>query len=69
MSDGIPLLALIMSIRGFSRPLVNLFISWGPNGAESLAVLTIVYSLAFVFYGWLNEMRSLVPAFKEKDPV
>lgn len=61
-------LALIMSIRGFSRPLINLFISWGPNGAEALAVLTVVYSLAYVFYGWLNEMRSLAPAFKAHDP-
>lgn len=59
-------LALIMFIQAFSRPLINLFISREPNGAESLAVLTVVYSLAHMFYGWLNEIRNLPAAFHDR---
>ncbi len=58
-------LALIMIIQGFSRPLINLFIAREKGGADALAVLTIVYSLAHVMYGWLNEIRNLPPAFRE----
>lgn len=57
-------LALIMAIQGFSRPLINLFVSREADGAEALAVLTIVYALGHVPYGWLNEIRNLAPAFK-----
>jgi hypothetical protein len=58
-------LALIMAIQGLSRPLINLFVSRGPAGAEALAVLTVVYPLGHLPYGWLNELRNLAPAFKE----
>ncbi len=57
-------LAFIMAIQGLSRPVVNLFVARGPDGAEQLAVLTIVYALAHVPYGWINEIRSLHIAFK-----
>jgi len=57
-------LALIMAIQGFSRPLINLFVSREADGAEALAVLTIVYALGHIPYGWLNEIRNLAPAFK-----
>lgn len=60
-------LALIMAIQGFSRPLINLFVSREAGGAEALAVLTIVYALGHVPYGWLNEIRNLAPAFKNVD--
>lgn len=60
-------LALIMTIQGLSRPLINLFVSRGPNGAEALAVLTVVYTLGHIPYGWLNEIRNLAPAFKDKE--
>ena len=56
-------LALVMAIQGLSRPLINLFVARGPNGAESIAVLAVVYSLAHMAYGWLNDTRSLPPAF------
>ncbi len=59
-------LALIMAIQGFSRPLINLFVSQEPDGAEALAVLTIVYTLGHLPYGWLNEVRNLPPAFREQ---
>ncbi|MFQ5855281.1 MAG: hypothetical protein ACE5LU_06525 [Anaerolineae bacterium] len=58
-------LALIMAVQGLSRPLINLFISRGSDGAEALAVLTVVYPLAHLPYGWLNEIRNLPPAFKD----
>lgn len=58
-------LALIMALQGLSRPLINLFVSRGPNGAEALAVLTVVYGLGHLPYGWLNEIRNLASAFKE----
>ena len=60
-------LALITVFQGFSRPLINLFIAREAGGAESLAVLTVVYSLAHVLYGWLNEVRSLPTAFREAE--
>lgn len=59
-------LALIMGIQGFSRPLINLFVSRGPDGETALAVLTVVYALGHLPYGWLNEIRNLPPAFREQ---
>lgn len=59
-------LALIMAVQGLSRPLINLFVSRGPDGAQALAVLTIVYALGHLPYGWLNEIRNIPPAFKDK---
>ncbi len=59
-------LALIMGFQGISRPVINLFISRGSDGAEALAILTVVYSLGRLPYGWLNEIRSLPPAFRDK---
>ncbi|MCP4396723.1 MAG: hypothetical protein GY801_05380 [bacterium] len=58
-------LALIMGIQGISRPVINLFISRGPDGPEALAILAVVYSLGRLPYGWLNEIRCLAPAFRE----
>jgi O-antigen/teichoic acid export membrane protein len=60
-------LGLIMAIQGFSRPLINLFVSREAGGAESLAVLTIVYALAHLLYGWLNELRNLPSAFQDEE--
>ena len=60
-------LALIMAVQGFSRPLINLFVSRGAGGAEALAVLTVVYALGHLPYGWLNEIRSLPAAFKDEE--
>ncbi len=59
-------LALVMAIQGLSRPLINFFVARGPDGQESLAVLAVVYSLAHLPYGWVNEVRSLAPAFREE---
>jgi len=58
-------LALIMAIQGLSRPLINLFIAREAGGAQALAVLTIVYALAHLPYGWLNEIRNLPTAFQD----
>jgi hypothetical protein len=58
-------LALIMAIQGFSRPLINVFVSRGESGAEALAVLTVVYGLGHLPYGWLNETRNLPAAFQD----
>lgn len=57
-------LALTMAVQGISRPIVNLVISRGADGVEAMAILTVVYSLGHLPYGWLNELRSLAPAFK-----
>jgi len=59
-------LALIMAVQGFSRPLVNLFVSRGADGVQALAVLTVVYNLGNLPYGWLNDLRSLPAAFQEE---
>ena len=60
-------LALIMAIQGLSRPLINLFVSRGSDGAEALAVLAVVYPLAHMPYGWLNEVRNLPAAFRDAE--
>jgi len=57
-------LALIMGVQAGTRPLINLFVSRASDGTEALAVLTIVYALGHVPYGWVNEVRSLPAAFK-----
>lgn len=59
-------LALIMAVQAGTRPLINLFVSRAPDGTEALAVLTIVYALGHVPYGWVNEVRSLAAAFKDE---
>lgn len=59
-------LALIMAIQGVTRPVVNLFVARGPDGVEALAALAVVYSLAQMPYGWLNELRNLPAAFHEE---
>ena len=59
-------LAFIMIMQGVSRPLINLFVSRGADGAEALAILTVVYALGHLPYGWLNEIRNLAPSFKNE---
>ena len=59
-------LAFIMAIQGGTRPLINLFVSRGSDGTEALAVLTVVYALGHVPYGWVNEVRSLATAFQNE---
>ncbi len=59
-------LALIMAVQGLSRPLINLFVSREPGGVEALAVLTVVFALGHLPYGWLNEIRNLPAAFRDK---
>ncbi len=58
-------LALTMAFQGMSRPLINLFISRGFHGEQALAALAVVYSLAHLPYGWMNELRSLPSVFQE----
>jgi hypothetical protein len=57
-------LALIMAVQGVSRPAINLFIAREAGGEQALAVLTLVYSLALLPYGWVNELRSLPTPFQ-----
>ena len=59
-------LAVIMIFQGFSRPLINLIVSRGSNGTEALAVLTVIYTLGHIHYGWVNENRSLIPVFRDE---
>ncbi len=58
-------LALIMAVQGFSRPLINLMVSRGRDGTEALAVLTVVYALGHLPYGWLNDLRNLPASFQD----
>lgn len=58
-------LAVIMTFQGASRPLINFVVSRGADATEALAVLTVVYALGHIHYGWVNELRSLAPAFRD----
>ena len=60
-------LAVIMTFQGASRPFINLIVSRGPDATEALAVLTVVYALGHIHYGWVNELRSLAPAFRDEQ--
>ena len=59
-------LALMNFMQEFSRPLINLFIVRGMNGAEAMAVMTVAYTLGQWPYRWLNEMRALMPPFYQE---
>ena len=61
-------LAVTSGVQAVSRPIINLFVARGADGTESLAVLTIVYALAHLPYGWLNELKNLPAAFQRQDP-
>ena len=56
-------LSLTIAVQGASRPLINLFVSRSPGGQEALAVLAVVYTLTYLPYGWLNDLRAVVAAF------
>ena len=56
-------LSMTIALQGASRPLVNLFVSRSAGGKEALAVLAVVYSLTYLPYGWLNDLRAVVAAF------
>lgn len=60
-------LALIMAVQSGTRPLINIFVARAADGTEALAVLTIVYALGHIPYGWLNEVRNLPTAFREAN--
>lgn len=59
-------LAAIMIFQGASRPLINLVVSRGVDATQALAALTIVFTLGHVHYGWVNEIRSVAPAFRDE---
>lgn len=59
-------LALIMAVQAGTRPLINMFVARSADGIQALAVLTIVYALGHIPYGWLNELRNLPTAFRQE---
>ena len=59
-------LAFILLVQGASRPIINLFVARGPDGEMALAVLTVVYALGLLPYGWLNELKNVPAAFMEE---
>ena len=59
-------LALIMLIQEVSRPVINLFVARGPDATNALAILAVLYTLGRIPYGWLNDIRSLAPAFRDE---
>ena len=62
-------LALTMAVQGLSRPLTNLFVAAGNHGEASVAGLTAVFPISNLAYGWLNDARSLRPAFADMPDV
>ncbi|XP_070552270.1 progressive ankylosis protein homolog B-like [Ptychodera flava] len=63
-------LALVQAIQRISRPIVNLFVARDLKGTdeavEALAVLTVSYPVGRVPWGWLNEIKTIAPAFKKE---
>jgi len=67
-----PLMAVRLCQR-VSRPLINLFVARDrldgrteADAIESLAVLSVVFPLCHIPYGWLNEIKALEATFTKK---
>lgn len=60
-------LATVMALQGFSRPVINIFVSRGNDSVAALAAISVAYSLGGIHYGWINSLKSLVPAFSDTE--
>ncbi|XP_065915290.1 progressive ankylosis protein homolog B-like isoform X2 [Dysidea avara] len=62
-------LMLSLSIQRISRPVVNLLVARSSSSrcgsAEAIAVLTTTYPIGHLPYGWLNQLRTISPAFQQ----
>ncbi|XP_078603070.1 progressive ankylosis protein homolog isoform X4 [Branchiostoma floridae x Branchiostoma japonicum] len=61
-------LALVTAVNRISRPIINLLVArelGGSDAVEAVAVLTVTYPIGHLPYAWLNEMKSLAPAFRK----
>eukprot|EP00045_Choanoeca_perplexa_P006919 m.60539 g.60539 ORF g.60539 m.60539 type:complete len:368 (-) comp13851_c0_seq1:7-1110(-) len=56
-------LVVVQFAQRSSRPTINLFVSRQPNSAIALAALSVVYPMAHLGYGWVNQTRSLLPTY------
>ncbi|XP_078684966.1 progressive ankylosis protein homolog isoform X1 [Branchiostoma floridae x Branchiostoma belcheri] len=62
-------LALVTVCNKLSRPIINLLVArdlGGSAAVEAVAVLTVVYPIGHMPYSCLNEMKSVVPAFRKR---
>ncbi|KAI8489350.1 hypothetical protein Bbelb_327930 [Branchiostoma belcheri] len=62
-------LALVTVCNKLSRPIINLLVArdlGGTDAVEAVAVLTVVYPIGHMPYSCLNEMKSVVPAFRKR---
>ncbi|XP_033097367.1 progressive ankylosis protein homolog B-like isoform X4 [Anneissia japonica] len=64
-------LAIVQAVQKISRPMINLFVARDLGGSDeavqAIAVLTLVYPTGRIPYGWLNELKSLQPAFLKNN--
>lgn len=62
-------LMFVLAVQRSTRPTVNLLAAhFSPtkyDAAVTIAVLTAVYPLGRIAYGWLNQMRPISPAFQK----
>ena len=58
-------LVVVNAAWSASKPTMNLFIARGPAAEIALAAIVVAESLANMTCGWVNEMRVMVPAFRE----
>ncbi len=58
-------LVVINTAWSASRPTINLFIARGPGSEIALAAIVVAESLANMTCGWVNEMRVILPAFRD----
>ncbi|XP_070570234.1 progressive ankylosis protein homolog B-like isoform X2 [Ptychodera flava] len=64
-------LALVQCIQGITRPVINVFVARDledtpEEAVTELAVLTLAYPVGRVPWGWLNELKTVVPAFLQE---
>jgi hypothetical protein len=56
-------LALSNLAANATRPLINLAVARSADGTDGVAILTACYPLVHLVYGWLNQLKSVVPSF------
>ncbi|XP_033097361.1 progressive ankylosis protein homolog B-like isoform X5 [Anneissia japonica] len=66
-------LAIVQAVQKISRPIINLFVARDLGGSDeavqAIAVLTLVHPTGRITFGWLNELKSLQPAFLRNNQV
>ncbi|XP_071951000.1 progressive ankylosis protein homolog isoform X1 [Antedon mediterranea] len=64
-------IAVVRGVQTISRTIINLFVARDLNGSDeaiqAVAVLSIVYPIGRLPFGWINDLKTLQPSFLKKN--